>query len=85
MVASPFLECLLRLSLNLSPGYPGGGAWRLSREKKKNLFCIVGTLKNNILKDESSLALSFFALIVILLEKITPKRKTHYVTPHCKK
>ena len=85
MVASPFLECLLRLSLNLSPGYPGGGAWRLSREKKKNLFCIVGTLKNNVLKDESSLALSFFALIVILLEKITPKRKTHYVTPHCKK
>jgi len=85
MVASPFLERLLILSLNLSPGYPGGGAWRLSREKKKNLFCIVGTLKNNVPKDESSLALSFFALIVILLEKITPKRKTHYVTPHCKK
>jgi hypothetical protein len=82
----PLSGSLLRLSLNISQGTLADCLDRPPvNQKEKNLFCIVGTLKNNVPKDELSLALSFFALIVTLSEKITPKRKTHYVTPHCKK
>ena len=48
MVASPFLECLLRLSLS---SIQGTLADYLDpppvKRKEKNLFCKLGTLKNN--------------------------------------
>ena len=61
----PLSGGLLRLSLSIGQGTLAGCLEiALVNQKEKNLFCIVGTLKNNIPKDELSLALCFSALIV---------------------